>query len=322
MRYISIENPGTESRLVIAEQKIPVCDKEQLLVRVKATALNRADLLQRQGKYPPPPGESAIPGLEIAGIVEACGEKVSQFKVGDRVYGLVASGGYADYCCVHQDLAALMPASWDFGYAAAIPEALTTAQATVFSLGMLKQKERFLIHAAGSGISCFAIQMAKLAGAEIFTTASTEEKMIKARLLGATEVINYKTEDFADFIEEQSLDLVVDFIGGSYFPKHLKLLKQKGRLVQIASMLGHRVECSLATLVMKRLTILGFVLRSQSIKEKAALWKSAQEKWSDYLLNKDIIPIIDSEFKLEEIELAHSRMHSSAHFGKIIVRMC
>ena len=321
MRCVLIDNPGPESRLLIAEEDLPVCGKEQLLVRVKATALNRADLLQRQGKYPPPPGESSILGLEIAGEVVALGEGVRQFKTGDRVYGLVAGGGYADYCCLHQELAALMPDNWDFSYAAAIPEALVTAQATVFSLGQLKKNDCFLIHAAGSGIACFAIQMAKHRGAKVFTTASNPEKIAQAKQLGVTRVINYKTEDFAALIGEQSLDLVVDFIGGSYFPKHLKLLKPKGRLLQIACMEGHRVECDLASLMKKRLSIIGFVLRSQSLAEKAALWKSAQQQWASALVNKTIRAVIDSEFKLTEIELAHAKMLSSAHFGKIVIRL-
>ncbi|MBA3536370.1 MAG: NAD(P)H-quinone oxidoreductase [Tatlockia sp.] len=321
MRAIAIENPGPESRLIISEQEIPVCGKEQLLVHVKATAINRADLMQRQGKYPSPPGESTIPGLEVAGEVVAIGEHVNAFKVGDRVYGLVGSGGYADYCCVHQKLAAPIPSNWDYGYAVAIPEALMTAHATVFLLGKLKKNENFLIHAAGSGISCFAIQMAKYKGARVVTTASSDEKIKKAKNLGATRVINYKTEDFAALVEEQSIDLIVDFVGGPYFPKHLKLLKQKGRLVQIAGMLGHQVECDLIPIMRKRLRINGFVLRPQSIPEKAALWKSAHKQWATPLLNKEIQPIIDSEFKFTDIEQAHAHMKSSAHFGKIVIRI-
>lgn len=319
MRYISIDNPGLQSQLIIKERQKPSCSSEELLVQVKATALNRADLLQRQGKYPPPIGESEIPGLEIAGQIVAIGTKVDQFKVGERVYGLVASGGYADYCCIHQSLAAPIPDGWDYSYATAIPEALTTAHATVFLLGQLKQKEHFLIHAAGSGVSSFAIQMAKYKGANVYTTASNEEKITKAKQLGADKIINYKTTDFADIISEQTLDLAVDYIGGPYFSKHLKLLKSKGRLVQIACMQGPRVECDLAALMRKRLQIFGFVLRPQTLREKAALWRSAQKHWASALLNREIIPIIDSEFKFEDLEFAHSYMRNGKHFGKIVV---
>jgi NADPH:quinone reductase-like Zn-dependent oxidoreductase len=254
-------------------------------------------------------------------VVAEVGSHVKHFKAGDRVYGLVAGGGYADYCCVNQHLAAQIPDEWDYGYAAAIPEALITAHTTVFTLGKLKKNQSFLIHAAGSGISCFAIQMARYIGAQIFTTASNQEKMAKAKQIGANTIINYKTEDFGDLIGEETIDLIIDYIGGSYFPKHLKLLKLKGRLVQIACMQGNRVECNLVALMKKRLNLIGFVLRSQSIAEKAHLWKTAQQHWSTPLLNKHVVPIIDSEFKFEELELAHSHMLSGAHYGKIIIRL-
>lgn len=321
MRYVAIDNPGPESRLIIKEQEVPSYEKDQLLIRVKAAGINRADLMQRQGKYPPPPGESPIPGLEIAGEVVAFGSRVKNFKIGDRVYGLVGSGGYADYCCMHHSLAAPIPDGWHFDYAAAIPEALITAHATVFSIGQIKQAQTLLIHAAGSGISSFAIQMAKHIGARVITTASNQEKIDKAKQLGAETVINYKKDDFVELISKETINLIVDFIGGSYFPKHLELLKTKGKLVQISCMQGHKVECNLATLMKKRLQIIGFVLRSQSIPEKAALWKSAQEHWSTSLLNKHIMPVIDSVFDFSEIELAHAQMQSSAHFGKIVIRM-
>ncbi|MBA2656258.1 MAG: NAD(P)H-quinone oxidoreductase [Tatlockia sp.] len=321
MRYISIDNPGSNNQLRIDEGKVPICRENQLLIRVRATAVNRADLMQRQGKYPAPPGESTIPGLEVAGDVVSLGNSVLNFKVGDRIYGLVSGGGYADYCCVEQQLASIIPDNWDYGYAAAIPEALMTTQATVFSLGELKKNEIFFIHAAGSGISSFAIQMASLSKAKVYSTSSNHEKIAKAKALGATEVFNYKTQNFAELMGDNSVDLIVDFIGGDNFPKHLKLLKTKGRLVQIACMQGHQVGCDLASLMRKRLSIMGFVLRPQSIAEKAKLWTIAQQKWLPYLLNKDLAPIIDSEFKFNQIELAHAKMLSSDHFGKIVIRL-
>jgi NADPH:quinone reductase len=319
MRCVLIDNPGPQSRLIFSEVEIPSCDQEQLLVRVKATALNRADLLQRQGNYSPPVGESAIPGLEIAGEVVGIGKKVKRFKIADRVYGLVASGGYAEYCCIHQDLAAKIPEAWDFTYAAAIPEALLTAYATVFTLGQLKQGQTLLIHAAGSGVSCFAIQMANQIGAKVITTASNQEKIDKAKQLGPTTIINYKKEDFAAVIAESSVDLIVDFIGGDYFPKHLRLLKPQGKLVQIACMQGRNVDCDLAVIMRKRLQIIGFVLRPQTIAEKAALWKAVQQQWFNALLNKALHPVIDSEFELADINQAHLHMQASAHFGKIVL---
>ncbi|WP_028388809.1 NAD(P)H-quinone oxidoreductase [Legionella fairfieldensis] len=321
MRCVLIDNPGQQSRLVFSERPTPICGQKQLLIRVKATALNRADLMQRQGKYPPPPGESDIPGMEVAGEVVAVGSQVKRFQVGDRIYGLVASGAYAEYCCIHQDLAAPIPDNWDFTYAVAIPEALMTAHATLFSLGRLKAKQTLLIHAAGSGISSLAIQMASYKAAKVITTASSAEKITKAKKLGASLIINYKEEDFVTIIEEQSVDLVVDFIGGNYFDNHLKLLKPQGKLIQIACMQGHLAECNLATIMKKRLQIIGFVLRPQTIAEKSKLWHSAQQLWSAALVEQSIIPVIDSEFKFEELEKAHTYMQNNAHFGKIVIRI-
>ena len=321
MRCVIINNPGPNSKMVVSNHPIPDFNEEQLLIRVKATALNRADLMQRQGKYPPPAGESDIPGLEVAGDVVARGKKVRDFKIGDRIYGLVGSGGYANYCLVHQDLAAAIPKAWDYMTAAAIPEALVTANSTLFLSGQLQAEQKLLIHAAGSGIASMAIQMAILAGASVVTTASTDEKILKARNLGADVVINYKKDDFSSIIPEQSLDLIIDFIGGAYFSKHLQLLKSKGVLIQIASLAGHRAEIDLAQLMRKRLRVEGFVLRSQSLAEKSFLWKSAQERWSDALLNQQLRPIIGAKFNLNNIEEAHQYMIKGAHFGKIVVHV-
>lgn len=319
MHCIQIENPGPNSRLVLCELEKPHYDPEQLLIEVKATAVNRGDLLQRQGKYPPPAGEPLIPGLEIAGTVVAAGSRVHRFKVGDKVYGLVSGGGYAEYCALNQNLAQKIPDDWDFSYAAGIPEALMTAHATVFLLGQLKPYQTLLIHAAGSGITSLAIQMVHLLGAKIISTISNDEKMAKAAKLGPTTLIDYKKEDFETVLGPESVDVIVDFIGGNYFPKHLRLLKHQGKLIQIACMQGHLVECNLALMMQKRLQMNGFVLRHQSLFEKTTLWQSAHNQWGTALTNKEIIPVIDSIFSLNDIEKAHQRIQASAHFGKIII---
>ncbi|MDI9819286.1 MULTISPECIES: NAD(P)H-quinone oxidoreductase [unclassified Legionella] len=321
MRCVLIENPGPLSRLVISEQEEPACKSEELLVQVRATALNRADLFQRQGFYPPPAGASVIPGLEIAGEVITTGTEVTRFAVGDLVYGLVPGGGYAEYCCINQNLAQHIPEHWSFLYAAALPEALMTAHASIFLLGQLRQGQTLLIHAAGSGISSLAIQMAKMQGANIISTAGSEEKIAKASNLGAMTLINYEKEDIETVLDEKSIDLIVDFIGGSYFLKHLYLLKTQGKLIQIGAMQGIMSDCNLALVMQKRLQIHGFVLRSQPLFEKAALWESSQQEWASALLNKSIVPIIDSEFTLDSIEQAHARMQDRTHFGKIVVRV-
>ncbi|CEK10467.1 NAD(P)H-quinone oxidoreductase [Legionella hackeliae] len=322
MRCIQIDNPGPQSHLVINERPLPLCQRDEILIKVKATAINRADLLQRQGKYSPPQGESDILGLEVAGDVVQIGMDVTRFKVGDRVYGLVGSGGYAEYCCVNQQLAEHIPAHWDYSLAAALPESLMTVHATVFLLGQLKQEQTLLIHAAGSGITSLAIQMAKLQGAKVFSTASSEEKILKAKKIASISLINYKQEDFESVLGERSVDVIVDFIGGTYFPKHLKLLKTEGKLIQIACMQGYQAEANLLLIMQKRLQINGFVLRPQSLAEKANLWKLAQHQWGTALLNQHIMPVIDSEFAFEDIEQAHLRMQNNEHFGKIVIKVC
>lgn len=319
MRYVHIENPGPHSRLVIENGSKPEYRKSQILVRVKATALNRADIMQRYGKYPPPAGESDILGLEVAGDVVQVGADVSRFKAGDKVYGLVGSGAYAEYCPVEESLAQHIPEKWNYTLAAALPESLMTVYATLFDIGQLKSGQTLLIHGAGSGIASMAIQMAKLIQAQVITTVGKDDKIEKAHRLGADQIIHYKKQDFEDLIEEDSVDLIVDFVGGDYFNKHLHLLKPKGKLIQIACLKGSSVDCNLAVIMRKRLQIIGFVLRSQSLDEKNKLWREAHKKWSKTINENILSPVVDSEFKLEQIEAAHQYMQSGSHFGKIVI---
>lgn len=321
MRYIHIENPGPNSQLVITDGPTPEYTDTQILVQVKATALNRADIMQRFGKYPPPKGESNIPGLEVAGLVVAVGSKVSQFKPGDKIYGLVGSGAYAEYCSVDESLAHIIPPAWDYELAAALPEALTTVYATLFDIGCLQAKQTILIHGAGSGIASLAIQMAKLTHSKVITTVGDKNKVERALALGADQVIEYNEHDFEDLIEAQSINLIIDFVGGNYFNKHLRLLKPQGKLIQIASLKGSTVECNLALIMIKRLQIIGFVLRPQSLEEKSRLWSLAHQHWLKSLIKKELTPIIDRTFKFEQIEEAHQYMQSGNHFGKIVISM-
>lgn len=321
MRYINLENPGHHSHLAVTTMTVPIGKPSQILVQVKATALNRADLMQRKGNYPPPQGESNVLGLEVAGDVVSVGEEVNEFKVGDRVYGLVGSGGYAEYCLVEATLAHRIPDDMDYLQAAAIPEALTTVYATLFDIGALKAGQTLLIHGAGSGISSFAIQMAKLLGAKVITTVGTAGKMAKALALGADQVIDYNKNDFEDLIEEQSIDLIIDYVGGDYFNKHLHLLKPDATLIQLACMKGSTVDCNLAIIMRKRLKIIGFVLRSQSILHKSKLWKSAHQEWNKAIKDKQLKPIIDSIFEFDDIAKAHEYFQTSTHFGKIVIRV-
>ena len=319
LRYINIENSGQHNKLVIAEGPVPKCGDTQILVEVKATAVNRADLMQRYGKYPPPQGESDILGLEVAGEVIEAGAAVTQFRPGDKVYGLVGSGAYAEFCIVEASLAHFIPDNWDYTLAAALPEALTTVYATLFDLGSLKEGQTLLIHGAGSGIASLAIQMAKAHKAKVITTVGNDQKINKAMDLGADQIINYNENDFEDLIEDHSIDLIIDFIGGDYFNKHLHLLKAQGKLIQIACLRGSSVDCNLALIMRKRLQIIGFVLRPQTLDEKSRIWKEAHIHWFDSLNNKQIKPVIDSVYKLGEIENAHAHMLDGTHFGKIVV---
>ncbi len=321
MKCIKITNPGPQSQLVVVEEPTPHYNENQILVAVKATAVNRADLLQRMGSYPPPSGESDTPGLEVAGEVVAIGSHVKQFKIGDRIYGLTASGGYAEFCPVEECLAQKIPQDWGYNTAAGLPEALTTVYATLFDIGYLKAGQTLLIHGAGSGIASLGIQLAKIIGASVITTVGSQEKIKPALALGADIVINYKEQVFQEHIKPDSVDLIIDFIGGDYFNKHLELLKPQGRLVQIACLKGGRVECHLPIIMRKRLHIIGFVLRSQSLEEKSLLWKNAHEHWFDQIKNKQLKPVIDSVFALEAVSQAHDKMKRSAHFGKIILKI-
>lgn len=320
MQAIEIINPGSKSRLSVKQIEIPQCNENELLVKVSATAVNRADILQRLGKYPPPKGAPITPGLEIVGEIVTIGDNVNRFKKGDYILGLVAGGGYAEYCIVHAELAIAVPKNYSDIEAAALPEALVTAHATLFEIGQLQSNETLLIHGAGSGIASLAIQMAKLVGARVITTVSTKNKAEKALALGADNVINYKNCQWADAIQ-QPVHIIIDFIGGDYFSQHLMLLEPKGRLVQIACMAGHRVACSLLPIIQKSLHIEGFVLRSQSIEEKTTLWQSVIERWMPMIVQGKLKPIIDSVFNLGDIEQAHERMLNNHHFGKIVIKV-
>lgn len=325
MRAINCKGHGGTDILEVITTSIPKPGPDQLLVRVKAAALNRADLLQRQGKYPPPVGESPILGLELAGEVSELGENVQGFKIGDRVFGLVAGGAYADYCLLHQDLAFHMPENLSFIEAAAIAEAGITAHATVFELGQLQAGEAILIHAAGSGIGTMALQMAKLRGAQAYVTAGTPEKLARLLELGATAAINYKTQDFVSEIlsltQQTGVDLIMDFIGGSNTNKNLSLLKGAGRLIQIATMGGAQAEIDLRLIMSKLLQLKGFILRSRPLQEKIALAQSFKKNWSPAIAERTLLPIIDSVFQLEDVKIAHQRMQDNRNFGKIILLM-
>lgn len=323
MKAVSVSCHGEPEVLRITEIPSPEPGPTQVLVKVKAIGMNRADILQRQGKYPPPKSHSPIMGLECAGDVVAVGSDVSSVRTGARVFGLVNGGAYAEYCLFEEGLCMAMPSSWDYAYAAAIPENFFTAQETLFELGGLQAEQTVLIHAGGSGVGTAGIQMAHQLGARVFITAGSSIKIEKAKALGACHGINYKLEDFAVEIQKhtngQGIDLVQDFIGADYFQKNISILRAKGQLVQVAMMSGRRVELDLAKLLAMRLKIKGFVLRGQSIEEKCAITRRFINRWLPSLEEGKIKPVIDSVFPIEMAVDAHRYMQANQNFGKILL---
>lgn len=323
MKAVTLTQFGDSDVLSITEQDKPIPNSEEVLIKVHAAAMNRADLLQRQGRYPAPEGCSDILGLEVAGEVVACGDSVTHFKPGDRVFGLVGGGGYAEYCVIDYGLALKIPGEWGYAEAAAIIEAFVTANETIFELGNLSAGQRIMIHAGGSGVGTAGIQMAKLIGAKVWTTAGSEKKIQKAIELGAQEGINYKIKDFQQIILEQTqgngVDVVEDFIGAGYFEKNLSILKPGGILVQVGLMRGTRSEVDLRMLLDKYLQIKGFILRKRTLSEKRAMVKRFADRWMSALEKEQIKPIIDSIFPMNMVQDAHRYMESNSNFGKVVL---
>lgn len=325
MQAITCAAPGGPEVLQLSTVPDPTPTAEQLLVRVRATALNRADTLQRKGAYPPPPGESDILGLELAGEVEIVGSAVRGVQPGDRVFGLVGGGGYAEKAVIDARMAMLIPQGWSFTEAAAVPEVFFTAQETIFTLGNLQPGETILIHAAASGVGTAGIQMARQVGARVLITAGSAEKIQRCIELGADAGCNYKERDFAEWIQEvthkQGVDLIEDFIGAGYWERNLKSLKTCGRLVLVGAMGGTKIETNLMLLMSKRLQIFGSVLRARPLVEKIEVTQRFRERWLPLLAAGRLKPIIDTVFPLAQAADAHRYMEENRNFGKIILEV-
>jgi tumor protein p53-inducible protein 3 len=323
MKAVILKAYGGPEVMTVADIDAPSPRDHELLIRVKATTVNRADTLQRKGKYPPPEGESTIMGLDVAGEVVSWGANVSEFKKGDRVFGLVAGGGYAEFACIDAQMAMKIPESMDFITAAAIPETFITANETVIELGQLQKGQTILIHAAGSGVGTAALQLARSIGAEIFITAGSQEKINKLLTLGAQAGFNYKTDDFVTGIlektQQKGVDVIEDFGGASFLAKNLSILKEGGRLLLLALMGGNRAEIDLAPIIAKRLCLQGFKLRSRSVEEKKIFTQLFLKRWMPKFNTGELAPLIDSTFTLEDIVKAHQHMEANLNFGKIVV---
>src|SRR5699024_3705691 len=289
------------------------------------TALNRADLLQRTGNYPPPEGATEILGLEMSGIVEETGADVSQWQAGDRVFGLLSRGGYAEYCTIPQDMAMPIPESMDFTEAAAVPETFLTAFQSLDWLGKLQKEETVLIHAAGSGVGTSAIQLARqLFDAQMVATAGKQHKLDTAQELGADFAYNYKEQNYAEEIShnlgKDSVDLIIDFIGEPYWHKNIEVLALDGRVVYLSFLAGHRVEnLSLAPILRKRLTVMGSTLRSRSLNYKTELTGDFWQNTRSLFEKGKLHPVIDSTYDWTEAEQAHRRMQQNKNTGKIVL---
>lgn len=324
MRAIVVDPPGkTADSLRLAEVPDPQPSDEEVLVRVHATALNRADMMQRMGNYPAQHGASEILGLELAGEVIETGSRVRGLSVGDRVYGLSGGGGYAELATLHESLAMPIPDQLTYHEAASIPEVFFTANTAVRALGETLPGERILVHAGGSGVGIAAIQIARLIGAEVWITAGSEEKCERARELGADVTINYREQDFADVVQEhtagQGVNVILDVIGRDYWDANLRSLATAGRLVLVGLMGGAVAETNLGLVMQKRLRIHGTVMRSRPLLDRAEITRDYQRHLEPAIVNGDMKPVIDTVFPLGKAAEAHQYMADNRNFGKILL---
>lgn len=321
MLAIEIRRPGGPEVLVSASYPIPQPAKEHILIRVEAAGINRPDVFQRRGLYPPPPGVSGIPGLEVAGEVAVLGDGTSRFAIGDKVCALAAGGGYAEYCAVHESHALPVPQGFSMAEAAALPETFFTIWTNVFQRGKLKGGETVLIHGGSSGIGTAATMLSKAFGATVLVTVGSEEKREACLALGADLAINYRTQDFVEeskkFTGGKGVDVIVDIIAGDYVARNYKAAALNGRIVQIGVQNGPAKELNLMTMLAKRLTHTGSTLRSRSILEKAQIARELEREVWPLLNEGKLRPPIFRVFRLEEAAKAHALMESGIHIGKI-----
>ena len=323
MICIEISEPGGPDVLRAVERADPVPGRGEVLIRVAGAGVNRPDVMQRRGAYPPPPGASDIPGLEVSGTVAALGDDVKEWHVGDRVCALVSGGGYATLCVVPAPQCLPIPTSLDFIAGAAVPETFFTVWTNVFERGHLREGETALFHGGASGIGTTAIQLAKARGSIVFVTAGSDEKCRACEALGATKGINYRAQDFVEAIRDltsrRGVDLILDIMGGDYLPRNLAALATDGRLVQIGLMGGESAAVDLRRVLGRRLTITGSTLRPRSVEEKGAIASALRwEVWP--LLEHGVVkPIVYRTFPLKDAAAAHRLMESSEHIGKIVL---
>lgn len=323
MRAIEITQAGGPEVLLPASRPVPELQQGQLLLKVHAAGVNRPDVVQRLGQYPPPPGASDIPGLEVSGEVVVRGEGASKYVLGDKVCALVTGGGYAEYVNVDEQLALPVPAGLSMEEAAGLPETFFTVWHNLFQRAKLKAGERCLIHGGSSGIGSTAIQVASALGAEVYATAGSAEKCRFCEGLGATQAINYREQDFVAVLKEltSGMNVILDMVGGDYIQRNMKVAAVEGRIVSIAFLSGAKVEINFNPMMLKRLTLTGSTLRSQTLAVKSSIADQLEQQVWPLLDQGKVKPVIDSVYPLDDAPKAHKRMESSEHMGKIILSL-
>ena len=325
MKAIVVKLEEKKPRLVWEEVSDIKPKPEEVLVDIRATAVNRADLLQALGLYPPPSGESEILGLEMAGVISAMGDRVKGPNIGDRVIGLLAGGGYAQQCVIHPELLLRLPDSWSFSQGAAIPEVWLTAFSNLFTEAGLEGGHRVMIHAGGSGVGTAGIQMAREAGAVVYVTAGTAAKLNRCRELGAAMGVNYKEQDFVEEVmaatQGRGVDIILDPVGGAYLSKNLDILKENGRLVNIGLLGGSRAEINLGTVLGKSLRIIGSRLRSRPLAQKIEITRMFADRFWPMLKAGGLQPVIDTVFAIKEAGAAHDYLKQNKNIGKVILEV-
>jgi len=323
MICIEISTPGEPEVLVATERPTPRPGADEVLIKVAAAGVNRPDVMQRRGKYPPPPGASDIPGLEVAGTIEEVGSGVREWKPGDRVCALLSGGGYADYCVAPSAQCLPVPSRLDLVTAAAIPETYFTVWTNLFERGRLTSGETVLVHGGSSGIGTTAIGLGRAFGARVFATAGSAEKCAACERLGAERCINYRSEDFVavvrDLTRGAGVNVILDMVGAEYFARNLESLSIEGRLVEIATLHGTKAELNIPTVMQRRLTITGSTLRIRSVEQKGAIAKALMANVWPLLEAGTVAPIVHATFPLRDAAAAHRIMESGAHVGKLVL---
>jgi putative PIG3 family NAD(P)H quinone oxidoreductase len=323
MIAVEIREPGPPDVLQPTDRPVPATGPDDVLIRVAAAGVNRPDVAQRQGKYPPPPGAPDIPGLEVAGEIEDAGANVHDWRKGDRVCALVPGGGYAEYCAAAAALCLPVPKGVDLVQAASLPEAVFTVWTNVFERGRLSTGESILVHGGSSGIGTMAIQLARASGARVFATAGSSEKCDACKALGAERAINYRDEDFVAAVHEategRGVDVVLDIIGAAYLQRNIDSLAVDGRLVHIGQLGGSKAEINLGSVLRRRLTITGSTLRPRSVAEKARIAQAVRQHVWPLIEAGSVRPVVYATFPLRDAAEAHRVMETSRHVGKLIL---